>query len=290
MTASAKVLLVDDDPYARGYVRTLLEKIGVRFILEAANGHEAQDLIRTNGKTDLVFLDVNMDPGNGLEFLKNIRTGQTDAPRNQPIIMMSVNGEENVLGTAMALDCNAYLRKPVSVKEIADKMLRVLGQPTSARPVLAYDVVPVPALEKKKDEKTEAVTGLEEKTDNVEPTRKSGKRFTLPKGKKKSKTRNEKAKQSLFSKFWRNKEQKIEDFYENSTYVKPTNQKTGMQKRITLRPEALLEGDVLAQDVHTQSGVLLLAHGTELNDNYIDRLLSLRDSCGSLTVKVSRIL
>lgn len=271
MSSSARILLVDDDPYIREYVRSLLDKVGVRFILEANDAEEAKDILKTSGKVDLIFLDINMAPGNGLELLKNIRTGQTPVARSQPVIMMSANGEENLLGTAMALDCNAYLKKPISSKDIADKMLRVLGQTQQIRPSLAYNIIPVPDLDKKKNRPSSAP-------------------IKVTKAKKQTRSGNQQVKQSLFSKLWKSSGPS-EEIYPVQASPKPVGKKNDrMKQTLSLKPEALMVGDVLAEDVHTQAGILLLEHGTELNETYIFRLLNLKSSCGSLMVKVKRVL
>lgn len=299
MASSASVLLVDDDPFAREYVRDLLDKVGIRSVREAANGHEARKLIES-ADTDLVFLDVNMTPGNGLEFLKDLRMGRTSAPRNLPVIMMTVNGDAPVIGTALALDCNAYLRKPASAKEIADTMLHAFGHRVPARPVLAYDVVRIPKLESlpfegtTRNSETSAESPQTRPGDAASPPSES----SLPPERKGwfrnlfgRKTPDATEPSLTRHKLRENRYTKIANgtAFQNDLRPKTVNAVgAGQGTETTLAPQFLVAGDVLAQDVYSSVGVLLLKAGTRLNGIYIERLMNRNHNPDLAAVKVCR--
>src|SRR5438477_8783711 len=48
--------------------------------------------------------DVNMPTMNGLELVQRVRSGDTAAPRDLPILMLTGHGDELVVTTALALD------------------------------------------------------------------------------------------------------------------------------------------------------------------------------------------
>jgi len=75
LSHTLKILIVEDDPGMRSFVRALLKKVGLEQIAEAADGEEALREFRQDG-ADLIFLDVNMAPMDGLEFLKAVRAGE----------------------------------------------------------------------------------------------------------------------------------------------------------------------------------------------------------------------
>ncbi len=142
LNGQIRTLIVDDDAYMRNYVRQLLEKIGFEHIDEASNGKQALKKIRKNGP-DLVFLDVNMGRMNGLDLLRQVRVGSAGVPTDLPIIMMTVSDDDKVLGTALALDCDAFLSKPISQLKLAEKIWCVMSSTPVAKPAIAYKVVPV---------------------------------------------------------------------------------------------------------------------------------------------------
>jgi two-component system, LytTR family, response regulator len=71
-----RVLLVDDEPLARGMLREMLQTDSqVSIVGEAANGREAVEAIRALNP-DLIFLDVQMPALGGFEVLEALSNGQ----------------------------------------------------------------------------------------------------------------------------------------------------------------------------------------------------------------------
>lgn len=137
-----KALIVDDDGYIRSYIHQLLEMIGFKHILEATDGASALAVTKREG-ANLVFLDVNMAPMNGLEFLKAVRTGEiAGVPRDLPVVVLTGSDDDMVLGAALALDCDAFLKKPSSQTEIAKKIWRIFEAGAAIKPPVAYKVIP----------------------------------------------------------------------------------------------------------------------------------------------------
>jgi DNA-binding NarL/FixJ family response regulator len=65
-------MVVDDSSAFRAAVRVVLGlHNAVEIVAEAASGHEALDLLDATG-TDLVLLDVNMAPMNGIDTAQNM--------------------------------------------------------------------------------------------------------------------------------------------------------------------------------------------------------------------------
>jgi two-component system LytT family response regulator len=67
-----KTLVVDDEPLAREWLRSLLEPDPeIEIVGECRNGREAVRFLR-NQKTDLVFLDIRMPGKNGFDVLREL--------------------------------------------------------------------------------------------------------------------------------------------------------------------------------------------------------------------------
>ena len=109
-----KILIADDEPAARYAMSRVLRDAG-RELLEAADGNEALRLIR-QGEPDLVFLDLQMEPGDGLTVLKEL---QTDGPRQLPeIIIVTANDSMNSAIECIRRGAADYLTKPYDVDHL----------------------------------------------------------------------------------------------------------------------------------------------------------------------------
>ncbi|HEY1309747.1 MAG TPA: response regulator [Pseudolabrys sp.] len=126
--AAAKVLVVDDEPYMRKVVRTMLMSIGVREVQEAPDGAAGLELIRS-GKLDVVILDWQMPGLDGPSIVRMIRSPETFPYPDVPIIMLTGHGERSHVIEAVKIGVNEFLLKPVSVKALQDRMTAVLAKP-----------------------------------------------------------------------------------------------------------------------------------------------------------------
>ena len=61
-----------------------------------------------------------------------------------PVIVLTGSNEQAVFGTAMALDCNAFVRKAESSDAIRDRMARVLTEPLEIDKTAVYHAVKIP--------------------------------------------------------------------------------------------------------------------------------------------------
>jgi len=75
-----KVLIVDDSASFRGSLRDLLcQQLPRVLVLEAADGREAQELVRRT-KPDLAFIDIELGMESGLDLTRKIRVRHRDMP------------------------------------------------------------------------------------------------------------------------------------------------------------------------------------------------------------------
>ena len=124
-----KILVAEDDPEARELLLLLLEG-GEYSLLEAADGMEALDLLRTE-QPDLLITDIVMPGGmNGLELAEFLR-------RTRP--SLKVIFTSGYLGDVSrddfpARETDAYLAKPFSLPELARLVRRTLDtrEPTAS--------------------------------------------------------------------------------------------------------------------------------------------------------------
>jgi len=116
MTAQpALVLLVEDEPPMRKFIRASLASHGYR-LLEAERVSEALPLLYSHNPA-LILLDLGLPDGDGIELTTQIREVS-----RVPIIVLSARGREE--DKVMALDAGAddYLTKPFGVNELLARM------------------------------------------------------------------------------------------------------------------------------------------------------------------------
>jgi DNA-binding response OmpR family regulator len=113
------ILVVDDDPSIRKFVRANLEARDYSVLL-AADGDEALQIVEKD-LPDLIILDIMMPKIDGFEVCRQIREWS-----KIPIIMLSAR--ENETDKVRCLDCGAddYLTKPFSLRELLSRVNAVL--------------------------------------------------------------------------------------------------------------------------------------------------------------------
>ncbi len=119
MADKEKILVVDDEPSIRKYLRTLLEVDG--FEVEAVpSGKEALQKIGAGERPDFMILDVLMPEMDGLETLRQLM--QLDRSLN--VIMLSCSNEVTTVVEAIRLGALDYLTKPFEKPELDAAFLK----------------------------------------------------------------------------------------------------------------------------------------------------------------------
>jgi two-component system response regulator len=102
-------------------------------IVHAEDGVEALDWLlargdhagRGGGNPSLVLLDIKMPRMDGLEVLKRMRAEAS--LKHVPVVILSSSREESDLARSWDLGVNAYVVKPVDVRQFFDAV-QTLGQ------------------------------------------------------------------------------------------------------------------------------------------------------------------
>ena len=128
MFSKCSILIVDDDPLARGIIRHHLSRLGVKNIFEALDGVEALGILRA-GKMQLVIADRYMPRLNGLELFCGIQADKV--MKDTPFIMITAEGDRTKINDASNLGICHYLAKPFNAQVFDEKVHHVLFQPTS---------------------------------------------------------------------------------------------------------------------------------------------------------------
>jgi CheY-like chemotaxis protein len=112
----------------RSIVVAILRGVGIGIIHEASDGADAMEVMRA-GVPDIVIVDLNMSPIDGLEFTRMIRTADDSPFPFVPIIMMTGHTERTKVTAARDSGVNELVAKPISAKTLLDRMVAVIDRP-----------------------------------------------------------------------------------------------------------------------------------------------------------------
>ncbi len=121
--ADKKILVVDDSATMRMLIVMTIKKLlaGIS-VIEAVDGNEAVDKLKAND-VDIILTDINMPEMDGNELIKWVRESHST---DIPIIVITTEGDEQVMEERKALGANAYITKPIKgpqLKEVVQKLL-----------------------------------------------------------------------------------------------------------------------------------------------------------------------
>jgi two-component system LytT family response regulator len=125
-------IIIDDETIARQVIRTMLEKYldSINIIGEASNVQEAISLI-SQLKPDLIFLDIEMQDGNGFDVLNTIV--------HSNIHVVFVTAFDHYALKAIKFHAFDYLLKPLDYKELINTVQRLENEVefTSSKKVMS---------------------------------------------------------------------------------------------------------------------------------------------------------
>ena len=121
-----RVLVVDDDPEVRLWLKGLLISLGCEIAGEAINGREGIELFESE-RPDLILLDIKMPVMDGVEALKFILGTDPDAH----VTMLTSEKDPQFSKDALYAGAEYYLRKdkpPDEIKATLQKILEKIKQ------------------------------------------------------------------------------------------------------------------------------------------------------------------
>ncbi len=130
--APLRVLIVDDEPPIRRFLRTSLTAQGYD-IVEVEDGVKALDEVRRMSP-DVLVLDLGLPGMDGLEVIRRLRGGGATLP----IIVLSSRADEAGKVEALDLGADDYVTKPFGVDELLARIraaMRHKLQQQGERPV-----------------------------------------------------------------------------------------------------------------------------------------------------------
>ncbi|MSR63054.1 MAG: response regulator [Planctomycetes bacterium] len=114
----SKILIVDDSATMRKILMRVIRQAGIACegFMEASNGSEGLERLNAEAGVQLVLSDINMPVMNGIDFVKAVRA-QPDRG-NITILMVTTEGSEAMVKTAMEAGASGYVTKPFTPETI----------------------------------------------------------------------------------------------------------------------------------------------------------------------------
>ena len=123
-TATATILLVEDDSLLRHAFRLLLEDAGYR-IHEAGTAHEAIEKARSSAP-DLILLDLGLPDAPGLDVVRTLRLNES--MQDTPVIALTGRVGADERRECLEAGCTSYLTKPIEPKVLLQRLSEFLAK------------------------------------------------------------------------------------------------------------------------------------------------------------------
>ena len=106
------VLVVEDVRATRVIVRAILRSFGIADVVEASDGQEALTVLGQR-HIDVIITDLCMEPMDGVEFTRRLRTPRNGLNPYVPILMVSAHVDLAHVKEALAAGVTEFLSKPI---------------------------------------------------------------------------------------------------------------------------------------------------------------------------------
>ncbi len=121
-------LIVDPNAFMRSLIKNVLHVFGAEKFVQVNDGADAfkamQSLV-----PDIIFTEWMMDPLDGLDFTRLVRTGKDSLNPFVPIIMMTAYSEKQRVVEARDAGITEFIAKPLSAKTLMARVTAVIEHP-----------------------------------------------------------------------------------------------------------------------------------------------------------------
>lgn len=116
-----RILVIEDESFARRIVTGLLRQIGFNFVEEAADGEQGfRETLRS--RPQAVLCDIHMEPLDGMGYLAKLRGHEDPGIAATPVIFLTADKQQETVVSAKQLKVDGYLVKPVSLAALKQRL------------------------------------------------------------------------------------------------------------------------------------------------------------------------
>ena len=118
-SADKTLLVIEDDPASREYMKELLEPHGFTLIL-SETGKDGYETFLNNPGIALILLDLKLPDMNGLDVIRKIRASSTNS--EVPVIAQTAYAMSGDAQKSIEAGCNDYISKPIERNQLLGKI------------------------------------------------------------------------------------------------------------------------------------------------------------------------
>jgi len=126
--SSMSVLIVEDSQPMRALLHSLLSAFGVNRVYTATDGKNGLDMVIAKDP-DLIITDWMMEPVNGIDFTRSLRTTKGVPNPFVPVIMMTGFSSKFRVEEARDIGVTEFLVKPFTAYELYRRISQVIEKP-----------------------------------------------------------------------------------------------------------------------------------------------------------------
>ncbi|OOF20151.1 two-component system response regulator [Salinivibrio sp. IB574] len=133
----SRCLVVDDHEMIRDTIGLMAQALGIKSVITAADGAEAISKA-FHEQPSLIITDLQMEPIDGLEMLRLIRSGRYHLQHDIPIIILTANASQAVISECIRYDVDAFMVKPVRKQDLENRVQQLAKDTKSKKPPKYY--------------------------------------------------------------------------------------------------------------------------------------------------------
>jgi len=134
---SLRILVVDSVPELRVLTRDTLNTLGVEQVYTVGDGSRAYTELQGR-RFDIVILERRMEPIDGIDLTRMIRTAADSPDPHVPILMTTAAPSRQDVVEARDAGVNEFLVKPFSADGLAKRIAATLANPRDFIEVASY--------------------------------------------------------------------------------------------------------------------------------------------------------
>ena len=120
------VLVIEDESFTRMVLAKMLSTLGFRAVHQAADGGAGLAAVQAHDP-DLIVCDVEMQPMDGLGFLKTLRASDNPRHRALPVVFMTNRADQGRMDEAAAFGAGTVIVKPATPESLKEALGAKLG-------------------------------------------------------------------------------------------------------------------------------------------------------------------
>ncbi len=123
-----RVLIIDEDMGVHADVRQALRALKVSEIQSATSTQQALSML-SQFRANLIILDIQIRGAAGLNFLRMLRAGQTEADKNMPVVVIARNMDQELGQKSCDSGIHNFIRKPLVAENLQKRLASTLKKP-----------------------------------------------------------------------------------------------------------------------------------------------------------------